>query len=111
LLALELPIAVTDQLDRDAVDAGASAMLRRGERRQFPVIVLRQVAMCVRDLRRDEVEVVEQPLRCGGEKPSLLNVADQQPVRMSQHSRVLLEARERISGAGARIDREASRNR
>jgi hypothetical protein len=30
---------------------------------------------------------------------------------MSQHSRVLLEARERIPGAGARIDGEASRNR
>ena len=57
------------------------------------------------------MKVIEQPLRGGGEKSSLLNVADQQAVCMSQDARVLLEARQRIPGAGAWIDREAGRNR
>jgi hypothetical protein len=66
LAEIEPAVAVTKQLDRDRVDARVAGTLPRGQRRQLAVEAAGQVLPDRDDLRRDQVEVVEEPLgrRC-----------------------------------------------
>ena len=61
-LEVDAPVAMRDRLERDVVDAGEAGRRSVREARQFPAVVLRQVALRGADLLLDQVEVVEQPL-------------------------------------------------
>ena len=66
LLPVEPAVAVAQQLDRDRVDARVAGLLARRQRRQLAVVAPRQVLADVDDLRRDQVEVVEEPFSLRG---------------------------------------------
>ena len=63
----------------------------------------------VPDLRRQEVEVVEQPFRRGGNRLAGADIVGQRSIRIAQHAGVVIEPGEDIPGAapGVRVDGEA----
>ncbi len=98
-----------DQLDGHRVDARVSRMLARGECRQLAVVRARQMLTDVADLRRHQMEVVEQPFRRGRDELSGPDIVRQGAVRVPQHTGVVVEARKDVLGAAprARVDGEA----
>ena len=63
LLTVDPAVAVAHQLDGHRVDPRVARLLARCERGQLPVVGAGQMLVDVPDLRRDQVEVVEQPFR------------------------------------------------
>ena len=63
----------------------------------------------VPDLRRHQVEVVEQPFRRGGDELPGPDIVGQRAVRVAQHAGVVVEAGKDVAGAAprARVDGEA----
>ena len=61
----------------------------------------------VADLRRHQVEVVEQPFCRGGDELPGPDIVRQGPVRVAQHAGVVIESRKDVTGAAprARVDR------
>ena len=106
LVAVEAAVAVADQLDRQGVDARVAGVLARRELRQLAVVAARQVLADVADLRRDQVEVVEQPLRRRRDELAPVHVVGQRAVGVAQDAGVVakrgktLRARRR----GRRVD-------
>jgi hypothetical protein len=113
LLAIETAVAVPDELDRDRVDPRLARVLARGQRRQRPRVGAREVAPDAADLRRDQMEVVEQPVRGRRHEPPGPHVIGQRAIRAAQHPDVVLEPRERVARAMAPvgIDRQAGGER
>ncbi len=110
--AVEAAVAVADQLDRERVDAGVPRLLPRGELGQLAVVAAREVLADVPDLGGDEVVVVEEPLRRGGDELAAVHVAGERAVRLAQHADVVVEAREDAPRrASRRVHREAGRER
>ena len=110
--AVEAAVAVADQLDRERVDAGVPGLLPRGELGQLAVVAAREVLADVPDLGGDEVVVVEEPLRRGGDELAAVHVAGERAVRLAQHADVVVEAREDAPRrAPRRVHREPGRER
>ena len=67
----------------------------------------------VLDLRRHQVEVVEQPFRCGRDLLPGADVVRQRPVRVAQHAGIVIESRKDVAGTAppARVNRKAGRER
>ena len=97
LLPIEPAVAVPDELDRHRVHARLAPLLAGRERRQLPRVRRREIAPDVHDLRRQEVEVVEQPFRRGGDEHAGSHVAREREVGAAEHARVVREAGEDAS--------------
>ena len=69
-------------LERTAIELG-----------QFPVITLRQVVANFSKLFIDNVEIIDQPLGCGGDFLPLSDGLSQRPVRFKQDPAVFAYAR------------------
>ena len=67
----------------------------------------------VADLRRHQVEVVEQPFRRGGDRLSRPHILGQRAIRDAQHAGVVVEPGKDVPGtpARARVDGEAGGER
>ena len=113
VLPIETTVAVPDQFDGNRVDPSMSDMLTGGQRRERPRVRARQIPADIGNFGCDEVEVIEEPVRCGHHELSLPDVVRQSAIRGAQHADVVLESRKRISGAAARvgIDGESGRER
>ena len=85
LLPVQATVAVADQLHRHRVDARVARQLAQGELGQLAVVVSRQVLAHVADLGRDQVVVVEQPLRGRRHELPAVHVLGQAQVRLAQH--------------------------
>jgi hypothetical protein len=103
---LEPAVAVTDEFGRHGVDPGAPGMLAGRDRRQLAIVGIRQVAARIRDLGRDEMEVVEQPFAGAGDEPAGAHVAREHAIGLAQHPCVVVEAGTHAPGAPARIECE-----
>ena len=113
LLTVDAAVAVAHQLDGHRVDPCMTRLLSRRERGQLPVVGARQMLADVPDLRRDQVEVVEQPFRRGGDELPGPDIVRQRAVGLAQYARVVVESRKDVSGAAprVRVDGEARRER
>ena len=113
LLTVDPAVAVTHQLDGHGVDPRVARLLARGERRQLPVVGAGQMLVDVPDLRRHQVEVVEQPFRRGGDELPGPDIVRQRPVGVAQHAGVVVEPGKDVAGAAprVRVDGEARRER
>ncbi len=111
LLAVEPAVAVTHQFDGHRVDPRVTRLLAGSECGQFAVVGAGQMLADVADFRRQQVVVVEQPFRRGGDRAACPDVLRQGPVRAAQHARVVVETGKDVAGAAARarVDREARR--
>ena len=61
LLRIDPGVGVSDQLERDRVDAGITAKGTIGELRELLVVTLREVLTHLSNLVGDDVNVIEQP--------------------------------------------------
>jgi hypothetical protein len=97
---------VAHELDGHGVNARLPFVLARGQSRQLAVVRARQVPLDVLDLRRDEMEVVEQPFGGGRDESSVPDVRRERPIRLAEDPRVVQEAREDIARVTprARVD-------
>ena len=107
---IEPAVAIAQQFHRDRVDAGVAGAFARRQRGQLAVVAARHVLPDRDQFRRDEVEVIEEPLGSGGDKNAIPRVFGQGPVGTQQLTRVFAKARKDVPGAAARrIDREIGR--
>ena len=88
---------MADELDGHRVDPGVARQLAQGELGQLPVVAGRQVSADVEDLGRDEMEVVEEPIRSGGDERPAVDVLGHGDIGLPQHPRVVLEARQHVA--------------
>ena len=110
LRQVEPAVAVAQQLHGHGVGARLAGVIARDERRQLPVVAQRQVLADLDDFRRDQMEVVEEPLGGRRDERTMAHVFGQDAVRVSQHPLVVAQARiDAARAAAARIDREAGR--
>jgi hypothetical protein len=87
-------------------------MIARHQRRQFAVIPPRQILADFDDLRGDQVEIVEEPLRSGRDEGAVPNILSERPIGVGQNAPVVAQARIDVPCvAAARIDREVGRER
>src|SRR5439155_658945 len=63
----------------------------------------RQIPANVRDLGRDQVEVIEEPVGCGFDKVAVAYVVGQRAVCGPEHADIVFKPRKRIARAPARI--------
>ena len=83
------------------------ACFARGERRQLAVIAARQVLADFDQLRRDQVEVVEEPLGGRRDEVAFAHVLGERLVGGLEDALVVAQARIDAAGVTAlRIDRE-----
>ena len=111
LLPVEAAVAVADELHGQGVDARVARELPRGELGQLAVVAPRQVLAHVADLGRDQVEVVEEPLRRRRDELPPVHVVGHAEVGLAQDAGVVVEAREDVPrrAAGVRVEGEAGR--
>ena len=103
---------MSQNLERDGVDAGLPRVLARSQRRQLMKEGARQVAADVGDLGRDEVEIVEEPFSGRRHELAGSDVVRQGAIGVAQNAGVVLEPGEDVArSASARIDREAGGER
>ena len=106
---VQTAVAVADELERECVDARGAGELTCGELGQLEVVVPREVLAYVSDLGRDEVEVVENPLRGGRDELAAVDVAGERAIGGRERACIVLESRpaapRRTAGRG--IDGEA----
>jgi hypothetical protein len=91
LPAVQPAVAVAHEFDGDGVDAGVARLLARRERGQFAVVASRKVLTDVPDLRRHQVEVVEQPFRRGCDELSSPHIVGQGSIGLAQDAGVVIE--------------------
>ena len=101
LLTVDPAVAVTHQLDGHGVDPRVTRVLARRERGQLPVVGAGQMLADVPDLRRHQVEVVEQPFRRGGDELSGPDIVGQRSVRARAGRGRCRRTGERCCGRGA----------
>jgi hypothetical protein len=104
---------VADQLDRDGIDAGGAGELAQRQLGQLAVVAAREVLPYAADLGCYQMEIVEDPLRGGGDEVAAPNVVGQRAVGRVEQSRVLLQPRITAVGGAARvgIDRQTGAER
>ena len=113
LLAIEAAVAVADQFDGDGVDASVAGVLASGKRRERARVRAREISPDVRDLRRDQVEVIEEPVRRRHHELAGADVVGERAIGRAQHADVVVESRKRVFRAAAwiGIDRQAGGQR
>ena len=74
LRQVEPAVAVAQQLDGDRIDARLAGVIAGDQRRQLAVVAPRQVLADLDNLRRDQVEVVEEPLGGGRDEGAVSHV-------------------------------------
>jgi hypothetical protein len=111
LLAGEPAVTVAHELDGDGVYPRLAGAFTGCQGGQGPIIAARQVPSDVRDLRCDQVKIVEEPFGRRRQKALRLDVLRERAVRAAQHPDVVLEAGKGIAGppVRSRIDRKAGR--
>ena len=109
LLAVDPAVAVAHQLNRHGVDACVARVLARRKGRQLSIVGAGEILVDVSDLRRHQVEVVEEPFCCCGDKLPGPDVIGQGAVGVAQHAGVVIEPGEDVPGPapGARVGDEA----
>jgi hypothetical protein len=103
LLTVDPAVAVAHQFDGHRVDAGVARLLARGERRQLAVVGAGQMLVDIPDLRRHQVEVVEQPFGRGGDELAGPEIVRQRAVRLAEDAGVVGEPGKDVAGAAPRI--------
>ena len=103
---IEAAVAVADDRGGHRGDARGAGRLARSELGQLEVELLGQVPLDLADLRLDQVEVVEQPLRGRGDERPLVHVLREPTVRVAQDGGVVFEAGEEHPRAPARLARQ-----
>ena len=94
LVALYAAVAVTNQLDGQSVDTRMARQFPQRQLRELAVVASWEVVADVEDLRRHQVEVVEEPLPRRRHELSPMHVLREDAVGLVQDTSVLLEPRE-----------------
>ena len=91
--ALELAVAVADELDGERIDARGAAQLAQRELRKLAKVAARQILPDAADLGRDDVVVVEDPLAGLGDELAAMDIVGHQPVGGLEIPGVVVQAR------------------
>ncbi len=91
LRAVEAAVAVANQLDREGIDAGGAGELAQGQLGQLTVVAARQVLPHAADLRGNEIEVVEDPLRRGSDELAAMDVTRQRAIGLVEQPGVVVQ--------------------
>jgi hypothetical protein len=113
LVPVESAVAVAKQFDRDGVNPCLADVAARCERRQFKVVGPWQVPADVADVRRDEMEVVEEPLGRRRDERATTHVFDERAIRRVQDADVVAKPGEDVERAvpGCRVQRKGGGER
>ena len=102
LRSVQSAVTVPDEFQRHRVDAGVAGALPRGQSGQLVIVRAREILPNAEDLGRDEMEMIEKPLGCRRNEPSLMDIVCQRAVRRAEHLDVVVETREDASCAPGR---------
>ncbi len=110
-LRIQATAAASDEFAGHDGNAGLTRELPRGRARQTPIVGRRQIVADVEGRRRDDVEVVEHPLRGGRHRLAPTRVVGQRGVHVAKDAHVVAEPSEVVRPVSALPGRHGQKGR